>query len=179
MSHLEIRRLTENDEQAFLNYVEACKNDFTTFGHFARHRYANFKVGDYKQLLGELQQVEISPKDCNQSRQISYFAFKAGKIVGSIRCRFDLDKDDLLLYGGHIGYDVPEFARGQHIAEEMCQFAFKHYLSVNITSILVTVDENNFASRHIIEKLGGQLNNWVYDSEDQAILARYWINLLK
>ncbi|SCB75067.1 GNAT family N-acetyltransferase [Weissella bombi] len=174
---LEIRTLNKNDKKAFFKYVQACLNDNTKFGVFAKERYENFDFDKFDDFCDELELDAKNPVDPKKSRQVAYFGFENNVIVGSIRCRLDIEKEDLLQFGGHIGYDVPEYARGNHVSEKLCQFAFDKYRENNVKRVLLVIDEDNYASRHVAEKFNGTIENWVYEPDDNAKVARYWIEL--
>ena len=177
MKKIEIRELTVDDQEAFLEYVHVCQNDYTKFGVFARHRYENFNTDDFESFVEGLREEATFPKDKDSSRQISYFAFEGQRILGSVRCRLDIEKENLVEFGGHIGYDVSEYARGNKIGQKLCKFALHKYSSLNINNILIVIDEDNYASRHIVEKLGGELENIITEPVEKVKLARYWIKL--
>jgi predicted acetyltransferase len=72
--------------------------------------------------------------------------------------------------GGHIGYHVAPRRRREGHATAMLAAAMTYCRNtLGITSILVTCDQSNAASRRVIESNGGVLEN-VLDGE-----CRYWI----
>lgn len=46
-----------------------------------------------------------------------------------------------------------------------------------IKDLMITCSDDNIASWKIIEKLGGKLENKVWDDEDNEMIRRYWISL--
>ena len=106
----------------------------------------------------------------------TYYAFLNGKIAAIISCRWQLEKGNLATIGGHIGYQTsPEFRR-QGIMTRLLSFALEQYAKRGINPVLITVREDNIASRRTIEKAGGILEN-IIDLEDGHRLARDWITL--
>ena len=72
-------------------------------------------------------------------------------------------------YGGHIGYDIRPSARRQGHATAMLAAALPVANALGIDPALVTCDEDNIASRKVIEANGGTL-------EDQrGIKLRFWL----
>jgi predicted acetyltransferase len=72
-------------------------------------------------------------------------------------------------YGGHIGYDVRPSARRQGHATAMLAAALPVTHARGIDPVLVTCDDDNVASRKVIEANGGVL-------EDQrGVKLRYWV----
>ncbi|WP_430497012.1 GNAT family N-acetyltransferase [Micromonospora trifolii] len=71
--------------------------------------------------------------------------------------------------GGHIGYDVRPTARRRGYATSMLRLALPVAHELGITSALVTCDIQNVASRKVIERNGGVL-------EDQrGNKLRFWV----
>lgn len=76
----------------------------------------------------------------------------------------------LLEQGGHIGYDVRRSARRQGHATAMLRAALPAARGLSIGRALVTCDADNVASRRVIERNGGVL-------EDQrGVKLRYWVS---
>jgi len=97
------------------------------------------------------------------------------EIVGRVSVRFQLNRF-LSDFGGHIGYAVlPEF-RCRGYATEILRQALIIARSEGLTSILITCDEDNVASRRVIELNGGVFESLgpSYDGTHQ--LRRYWIS---
>ncbi|HEV8056413.1 MAG TPA: GNAT family N-acetyltransferase [Nocardioidaceae bacterium] len=77
--------------------------------------------------------------------------------------------DDLLRYGGHIGYVVRPSARRRGHATAMLRAALPVAAALGIDPVLVTCDDDNAASRSVIETAGGRL-------EDQrGRKLRFWV----
>lgn len=99
----------------------------------------------------------------------------SNEIAGIIRVRHRIDTPMLSQEGGHIGYDVAPSFRRRGYASWMLQQALPIALHLGIERALVTADEENIASRKVIENNGGQLES----IRDAKILcdrvARYWV----
>jgi predicted acetyltransferase len=77
--------------------------------------------------------------------------------------------DHLREIGGHIGYDIRPSARQRGHATAMFAAALPVARSLGITRALLTCDEDNIASRKVIEANGGVL-------EDKSSgKLRYWV----
>lgn len=90
------------------------------------------------------------------------------EFLGRLSIRHRLN-DGLLEYGGHIGYDVRETRRREGHASAMLAAALPIAHDLGINPALITCDEDNVASRRVIEKAGG-----VYD-DTRGIKRRYWV----
>jgi predicted acetyltransferase len=75
----------------------------------------------------------------------------------------------LLEAGGHIGYDVRPSARRQGHATAMLRAALPIAHSLGIDPALITCDDDNVASRRVIEVNGG-----VYEDQ-RGVKLRFWV----
>lgn len=101
---------------------------------------------------------------------IQFVGFVDGKAVGFLSLRLRLN-DYLLTTGGHIGYSVRPSQQGKGYATQMLSQGLNLALSKNIPKVLVTCSSNNPASRTVILKNGGVLEDVREGTE------RYWISL--
>jgi predicted acetyltransferase len=97
----------------------------------------------------------------------------AGTVVGRTSIRHRLN-DHLLAIGGHIGYAVLREHRRHGYATEILRQSLVIARSYDISSVLVTCDEDNIASARTIERCGGVLEN-VVAVEGGPRKRRYWI----
>ena len=88
--------------------------------------------------------------------------------VGRMSIRHELN-DFLLEVGGHIGYDVRRSRRGEGHATAMLRAALPIARGLGIESALLTCDEDNVASRKVIERNGGVLE------DIRRGKLRYWV----
>jgi predicted acetyltransferase len=96
-----------------------------------------------------------------------------GQIVGRVSVRHRLN-EYLQQRGGHIGFGIrPEF-RGRGFATEILLEALGIARGLGVEKVLVTCDDTNIASRRVIEKCGGVLEN-IVDLENVEKFRRYWI----
>ena len=72
---------------------------------------------------------------------------------------------EVTTWAGHIGYSVPPRYRGQGYAKQLLKMLLKEGFSRGLEEMLLTCDVDNDASRHIIEKTGGQFIGFYKDSE--------------
>lgn len=99
------------------------------------------------------------------------------KLIGMIDIRHRLN-DNLLNFGGHIGYSVRKSERRKGFATEMLKLALEKCIELNIKEVLITCDKNNIASVKTIIANGGILENEIYDPNDNTMTQRYWITLV-
>ena len=96
-----------------------------------------------------------------------------GAVVGRSSIRFELNAS-LLVEGGHIGYAVRPNHRRRGHATEILRQSLVVARAGGVDRILVTCDDDNLASRGVIEANGGVLENIV--EVDGVPLRRYWID---
>ena len=135
------------------------------------HHYDN-----YKEWCDKIETDRTNPPP-NLVPGTVYFAVYNNKIVGTIAIRYRLN-DDLLRYGGHIGYGVRPSERRKGYATKMLALALEECKKLGITRALITCDKSNIGSARTIQKNGGVLENEVIDDEDGEILQRYWIEII-
>ena len=99
-----------------------------------------------------------------------------GVIVGRISIRHRLN-DFLARVGGHIGYGVIPSQRGRGFATEMLRQALPIAAGLGLSRVLVTCDDDNFASARVIEKNGGVYEGLNDDPDLPIAKRRYWIEL--
>ncbi|EHH2514541.1 GNAT family N-acetyltransferase [Vibrio parahaemolyticus] len=97
-------------------------------------------------------------------------------ILGAIRVRHNIDNDFLSLEAGHIGYDIAPSYRGKGNGKLMLKLALSKAASLGIERALLTADEDNFASRGVIEANGGEFEKIVIGKVFPNPLARYWVS---
>jgi len=96
------------------------------------------------------------------------------RLIGMIDIRHRLN-DNLLNFGGHIGYSVRKSERQQGYATEMLTLGLIKCKKMNIKKALITCSKDNIASAKTIINNGGKLENEI--AEGIRITQRYWISL--
>ncbi len=98
-------------------------------------------------------------------------------IVGIIDLRHHINHPILGTWGGHSGYSVRPSERGQGYATCMLKMNLEKAKELGIEKFLITCNEKNTASEHVILKNGG-----IYEKTlvvDGSNIKRYWIMLKK
>jgi predicted acetyltransferase len=114
----------------------------------------------FAQYVTELcaQAVADTPRPAGRVPATTLWWVDDNEYVGRISIRHSLT-DDLRRVGGHIGYEVRPSARGCGHATQMLAAALPVAAALGIDPALVTCDAANIASRRVIERNGGQLEN--------------------
>ena len=109
----------------------------------------------------------------------SFFVGVVGDvIVGRVSLRHELN-DFLRRVGGHIGYAVRPGYRGRGYAKAMLRQSLPIAASLGIEHALLTCDDDNIASRKVIEACGGVFESLAEHAPGEMPKRRYWIATLK
>lgn len=72
-------------------------------------------------------------------------------------CDLRIGHNEMLYYGGNIGYAVYEQYRGHHYAGKACRLLFKLADLHKLEYVIITCNPDNIPSRKTCEYLGGKL----------------------
>ncbi len=167
-----LRNLTMTDEDSFfegMKYWSEAELSWYTFSWKPGMTYLEMMTI----LEKERQGIDLAPGRVPHSM---LYGFVDGKIIGRVSVRHSLN-EMLRRRGGNIGYSVAASYRQLGYATEMVRQALRYCRDLGINKIMVTCGENNIPSWKIIEKFQGQLQDSIWDEEDQEMIRRYWILL--
>lgn len=105
---------------------------------------------------------------------VFFLSSDSGELLGHISVRTRLN-EALAQYGGHVGYIVSPVHRGRGFGGHLLQLGLEEARRLGLKEVLITCDQDNLASRKMIESRGGRLV-----SEDQiegVDILRYIIDL--
>lgn len=105
-----------------------------------------------------------------------YLAYENNRLVGMIQLRHELN-DYLFNFGGNIGYSIRQSERRKGYGKKMLQLVLDKARELALDKVLITCKKDNEASRKTILSCGGIFENEVYDTSDNALMQRYWIEL--
>ena len=148
---LNFRKIALADEEAYREF-EATMLEDKKNNPFVELAY----VEDFEEIVARNAQSEIQQGGQPWSTFTKYYAFLDEKIVGFVICFWEMDHPDCQILG-HVGYMVAPAFRRQGLATAFVSFAQDRYREKGIPSLLLATDQDNLASRGLIEKMGGQL----------------------
>lgn len=102
--------------------------------------------------------------------QTIYWLYINERVVGYGKLRHHLNKK-LMQHGGHIGYVIRPTERRKGYGKIMLEQLIEKAKEKNIHQLLLTCNEDNYASRIIIERNQGQL------AELSNRACKYWIQV--
>ncbi|MFC7531714.1 GNAT family N-acetyltransferase [Actinoplanes sp. GCM10030250] len=155
----------------FADEARGSAADATEIGREIRTFGASWETSegfaDYVRWLTD-QVREDAPRPEGHVPATNLWLTDGDEYLGRIAIRHRLT-DQLRLFGGHIGYDVRPSARRRGHATTMLRGALTVAHGLGITTALLTCDIDNVASRRVIERNGGVLQDQ-YENK-----WRYWV----
>jgi predicted acetyltransferase len=112
---------------------------------------------------------EHTPRWADFVTQTTRWWVEDGEYIGRVSVRHRLT-EELRRLGGHVGYDVRRSRRREGHATAMLGSALPLVASLGIDPALITCDTTNVASRRVIERNGG-----VLEDECDGTL-RFWVS---
>ena len=101
-------------------------------------------------------------------------AWVGDSLVGRSSIRFALN-DYLASAGGHIGYAVLPAHRRRGFATEILRQSLIVAREHGVEDVLVTCAVDNYGSRAVIERSGGEFESTVHDPLEGVEKRRYWL----
>ena len=172
-------KLIEAEERYLDEYQEAYLESLKEIekGNIKKHdlMFLNTIENDIIQIFKDNRDQTKLPSHYVPS--FDYFAVDDDKFIGVIHIRIRLT-DNLLKYGGNIGYGVnPKYWKMGYGKEILRLGLEKAKKLIEEEKILITCDDDNIGSTKIIEANGGILENKVNNEDcgESFITRRYWI----
>ena len=164
------------------SYIEAVKEyqADTSFPLMDRKKYDELSIPELKSDFATyIEKIRSQSEGKNLPEGwvpvTKYWLIDEKEYIGLVGIRHRLT-EYLEKIGGHIGYDIRPSKRGMGYGSKILALALPKAKELGITRILVTCDATNTASRKIIERNGGVLENQVPNPETGVDKLRYWIN---
>ena len=98
----------------------------------------------------------------------------SANILGAIRIRHDIESKYLSEECGHIGYDIAPKYRKNGLGKLILKLGLHEAKKLNIEDVLITADEDNIASRKVIESNGCAYESTIVGEISGLTIARYW-----
>ncbi|MDR2514662.1 MAG: GNAT family N-acetyltransferase [Christensenellaceae bacterium] len=115
--------------------------------------------------------------DLAEAEQFLLVCEGEGKILGMINFRHELRGEELLRFGGHIGYSVCPSERKQGYAKAQLRLCLDLALAFGLKRVLLTCVSANEGSRRTILACGGKYESTAYGEESHLYVDRFWITL--
>lgn len=79
--------------------------------------------------------------------------------------------------GGHIGYMIRPLQRNKGYGTKILTMTLEKARSMGLKRVLLTCNQDNFASARIIQKNQGKLTSEGFIENSDEVISRYWIDL--
>jgi predicted acetyltransferase len=106
----------------------------------------------------------------------TYWLIDGNEYIGTLHVRHELN-EQLLIWGGHIGYRIRPSHRQRGYGKEILRLGLEKANAMGLKRVLLTCDEDNIGSKKIIEYNGGKLENAVLIEGSPVKKLRYWIEI--
>ncbi len=168
MSSVEFRAPEPEDEAGVIEAHRIMVKEGFTFAF-------GFEPGDDFRLWVEQVEAWRKGEQLRPGRVPATFelALVDGEVAGRLSVRHVLN-DFLLRQGGHVGYAVLPRFRRRGLGRKMLERGLQLAHAVGITRVLLTCDEDNYASRRIIEGAGGLYETSTVGAGLRVPIRRYW-----
>lgn len=167
-----LRKLLPRDEDAFKRALAEFQEE--GIFEFIAQMETGIRFGDLIELLKHQEKGINLPQGFVPSTYL--FAFLQEKLVGRVMIRHHLN-DFLRRIGGHIGYGVVASERGKGFGKEMFKQSLPIAQSIGLQRVLITCDEDNVASRKIIESAPAYFEGLSPQGKDLPDKRLYWVDL--
>lgn len=158
---------------AFINEFYEYKSDINGVGGLYRY------LDNYEGWLEKLENDRKQPVTEERVPTETYFLVRKEdeKIIGMINIRLALN-EKFRKINGNIGYCIRPTERGKGYNNINLYLGLKKCKEHGIKEVLLTVDENNIASKKTILKFNPRFEREYYDEETHnCIIQLYWINV--
>lgn len=171
--------------EASKKYIEQYKNAYIEslkkirLGEMKQHNMMFLNPDEIDVVQTFFDNRDISKLPLHYVPSYDYFAVDDDRFIGIIHIRIKLT-DNLLRYGGHIGYAVNPIYWKKGYGSELLKLGLEKAKElIEDNKVLLTCDDDNIGSAKIIEKNGGVLENKVenIDGKEKFLTRRYWIEL--
>lgn len=173
---MELVEPTEAYKSSFIEAIrELQENDRTETTRRYRELSISELEGDFAAFV-QSERSHAEGKDLPEGYvpQSEYWLVDNGEYIGHVGIRHRLN-DHLLKIGGHIGYSIRFSKRGMGYGTKILELALEKARDLGIREVLLTCDATNVASRKIIEKNGGVLEDQEPNPETGVDKLRFWI----
>jgi predicted acetyltransferase len=132
-------------------------------------------AADFTAFIAGLRRSEIDVPEGDVPESILWLV-EGDTYIGRINLRHRLN-DALRRIGGNLGYDIRPTMRQQGYGDLICKLGLDEARKLGLKRVLLTCDEDNAASRKIIEANGGIFESSEVVHRPGVLCLRYWIDL--
>ncbi|MDF1617979.1 GNAT family N-acetyltransferase [Petrocella sp. FN5] len=97
------------------------------------------------------------------------------EVIGVIRIRHRVDNDSLEM-AGHIGYEIKSSKRKKGYGQRLLELGLMEARKIGLQKVLITCDEDNVASKRMIEKCKSKYKKSIFDEESGKNILQYEVD---
>jgi predicted acetyltransferase len=160
-------------------YLETFLAGLREFHQEGRMLQYNFQVvsQDFERFLHSLRaqqdQTKFVPHGIPQRH---FWLIDDNEFIGILSLRRGPD-ETFIRISGHVGYQIRPSKRRRGYGRELLRQGLQKAKELGFTRVLLTCDEDNIASKKVIESNGGQFENAILVDGAPVKKLRYWIDL--
>jgi predicted acetyltransferase len=132
-------------------------------------------AADFPTFVASLRRGETNPEEGDVPESILWLVDDK-TYIGRINLRHRLN-DNLRRIGGNLGYDIRPSMRKRGYGDLICKLGLDEARKLGLKRVLLTCDEDNAASRKIIESNGGVFESGEVVHRPGVRCLRFWIDL--
>lgn len=160
----------------YQNSFLAGLHEFQQEGRMLQYRIQSISE-DFERFLYYLQaqqdQTKLSPQSIAQRH---WWLIDDDEFIGILSLRRG-SNDTFIRISGHIGYQIRPSKRRQGYGKHLLRLGLQKAQELGFTRVLLTCDEDNLASKKVIESNGGQFEDAIPVDGSPLKKLRYWIDL--
>ena len=175
-----LKEVSKEDKEEILNMIEEIKNSNDTNKFEGISNFKSINKENFNDFLDEIEKGKnmklYRPDLVDQSTYL--LVDENNHVYGGTNIRHELN-ENLLKFGGNIGYSIRPSERNKGYATKMLELTLLKCKLLEIEKVLITCRQENIPSAKVIEKNGGIYENSLYNEENKNTYKRYWIKINK
>lgn len=150
--------------------------EFQQEGRMLQYRIQNVRE-DFERFLYYLKAQEDRTKlPAHNIAQSHFWLIDDDEFIGILSLRRS-SNDAFIRISGHVGYQIRPSKRQQGYGKQLLRLGLQKAQELDFTRVLLTCDEDNLASKKVIEYNGGQFESAIPVDGSPLKKLRYWIDL--
>jgi len=165
-----------------VRYKEGFEKMVEEYKAFGEEEYFDLYKGAISDFKGYVLKLNGDTKEYDGYGWVPTYNFwltnMNNEILGVVRIRTSLINESVRIFAGHIDYDISPLSRRRGYGTTLLKLALEKAATMfKLDKVLITCDDDNIASKKIIENNGGIFESKILKEENERQRIRYWITL--